>query len=526
MNDLDTVVSNTGILPGQGSVVAFPPFNNLQGFRTALQMRLGMVRSGLGAENKRRERSRRNGIELIEDDWKPLTSTTTWFRCSEGAHASAMKQVARVSIKPTDDEVFENSHCGVCKADWQQTGPKCRHCKLEDQLNEIVPDVVTLQVLRSVWSVIRSSLGGTILARSGLDLDGRAKVFFDLMEAADKEWKAAKRLWRVHLDLLNNMDELNQCKMSMRLTYDGENLSELTDEQLNSIVVPIDVGARFHDHAAKQAMAYGDLRRAKDTLRFLRNQSSDHHDTCVVCLNKFDTDRAVLRCGHSFHWSPCLDRLTHGGMITCPLRCSTRTSRDEVMIAGNAQDGSKSLRPVKGSWGTKVTRLVADVMDVRDAGDKCLIFSQWEDMLDIVQEALNANQVGFVRAPSLRRMGECTDQFRLPTSTALLLNVKNGAEGLTLIEATHIFMIEPLLNHGLDSQAISRIHRIGQSRRTYVHRYLVADTVETKIDALREEHSGENLEDSIQSVRSSQYRAGGIDGGFSKEELLDLLQLE
>lgn len=196
------------------------------------------------------------------------------------------------------------------------------------------------------------------------------------------------------------------------------------------------------------------------------------------------------------------------------------------MIAGNAQDGSKSLRPVKGSWGTKVTRLVADVMDVRDAGDKCLIFSQWEDMLDIVQEALNANQVGFVRAPSLRRMGECTDQFRLPTSTALLLNVKNGAEGLTLIEATHIFMIEPLLNHGLDSQAISRIHRIGQSRRTYVHRYLVADTVETKIDALREEHSGENLEDSIQSVRSSQYRAGGIDGGFSKEELLDLLQLE
>jgi hypothetical protein len=34
----------------------------------------------------------------------------------------------------------------------------------------------------------------------------------------------------------------------------------------------------------------------------------------------------------------------------------------------------------------------------------------------------------------------------------MLLNVKNGAEGLTLLEATHVFMIEPLLNCGLDSQ--------------------------------------------------------------------------
>jgi hypothetical protein len=35
-----------------------------------------------------------------------------------------------------------------------------------------------------------------------------------------------------------------------------------------------------------------------------------------------------------------------------------------------------------------------------------------------------------------------------------LLNVKNGAEGLTLVEATHVFMVEPLLNCGLDSQGM------------------------------------------------------------------------
>jgi hypothetical protein len=67
-------------------------------------------------------------------------------------------------------------------------------------------------------------------------------------------------------------------------------------------------------------------------------------------------------------------------------------------------------------------------------------------------------------------------RFCEPGCAVLMLNVKNGAEGLTLVgrswsgskllisrallicffftssEATHVFMIEPILNAGLDSQ--------------------------------------------------------------------------
>lgn len=55
----------------------------------------------------------------------------------------------------------------------------------------------------------------------------------------------------------------------------------------------------------------------------------------------------------------------------------------------------------------------------------------------------------------------------------LLLLIQHGANGLNLLEARHVILIEPLLNSAAEAQAISRVHRIGQHRQTLVHRFLV-----------------------------------------------------
>ena len=55
----------------------------------------------------------------------------------------------------------------------------------------------------------------------------------------------------------------------------------------------------------------------------------------------------------------------------------------------------------------------------------------------------------------------------------LLLLIQHGANGLNLLEAQHVVLVEPLLNPAAEAQAVSRVHRIGQEKRTLVHRFIV-----------------------------------------------------
>ena len=96
----------------------------------------------------------------------------------------------------------------------------------------------------------------------------------------------------------------------------------------------------------------------------------------------------------------------------------------------------------------------------------------------------------------------------------LLLPLKSGANGLNLIEANHVVMVEPLLNVGVEHQAINRVHRIGQTRETHVHRFLVEDTIEIEI-ANRAEKKSETKSSSSSSSSSSNKRQRNVSSSSS-----------
>lgn len=67
---------------------------------------------------------------------------------------------------------------------------------------------------------------------------------------------------------------------------------------------------------------------------------------------------------------------------------------------------------------------------------------------------------------------------------ALLLPLRRGANGLNLTEAQHVILLEPVLDHGAEAQATKRVDRIGQTKPTCVHRFLLQGTVEENVQAL------------------------------------------
>jgi SNF2 family DNA or RNA helicase len=45
-----------------------------------------------------------------------------------------------------------------------------------------------------------------------------------------------------------------------------------------------------------------------------------------------------------------------------------------------------------------------------------------------------------------------------------LLSHRAGAQGLTLVRASRVFLLEPALEPAIEQQAVARVHRIGQQR--------------------------------------------------------------
>ncbi len=136
---------------------------------------------------------------------------------------------------------------------------------------------------------------------------------------------------------------------------------------------------------------------------------------------------------------------------------------------------------VIGSWSSRISGIVGRLLRIRRnfPNSKTIVFSQWNDVLDLVQECATLNGIQFLRLRSDRGV---IKTFREdPACSCLLLLLKSGANGLNLTEATHVILCEPTLAPGVHAQAIARVQRIGQTQQTHVWRNVASGTVEESV---------------------------------------------
>ena len=90
---------------------------------------------------------------------------------------------------------------------------------------------------------------------------------------------------------------------------------------------------------------------------------------------------------------------------------------------------------------------------------------QWQDVLDIIAQALEQNGIQFRSLHSQNKYQKNLTAFKHNDDiTVLLLPVHSGGNGLNLIEATHVLLVEPILNTAQELQVVGRVHRIGQTK--------------------------------------------------------------
>ncbi|KAE9377939.1 hypothetical protein N431DRAFT_435109 [Stipitochalara longipes BDJ] len=123
---------------------------------------------------------------------------------------------------------------------------------------------------------------------------------------------------------------------------------------------------------------------------------------------------------------------------------------------------------------------------LRERGHRVLIFSQFLDQLDLVEDFLNVLDLPFQRLDG--RIGALEkqkriDQFNAPDSPlfAFLLSTRAGGVGINLATADTVIIMDPDFNPHQDIQALSRAHRIGQKNKVLVFQLMTKDSAEEKI---------------------------------------------
>ena len=130
----------------------------------------------------------------------------------------------------------------------------------------------------------------------------------------------------------------------------------------------------------------------------------------------------------------------------------------------------------------------------KDQGHKALLFSQTQQMLDILEtycQDCNYNYLRMDGNTPVNQRQQLVDKFNQDdeisngdSSNAIflfLLTTRVGGLGVNLIGANRVILFDPDWNPSVDVQARERAWRIGQKRRVTIYRLITSGTIEEKV---------------------------------------------
>jgi SNF2 family DNA or RNA helicase len=159
----------------------------------------------------------------------------------------------------------------------------------------------------------------------------------------------------------------------------------------------------------------------------------------------------------------------------------------------------KQENPLRNRSG-KLERLTEMLEEALSVGDHALVFTQFVEMGALLQRHLSEQlqtDVIFLHGgtPAAQR-DQMVQAFQRDDGPPIfVLSLRAGGFGLNLTRANHVFHFDRWWNPAVENQATDRAFRIGQQRNVQVHKFVVAGTLEERINAILE--SKQSLAESI-----------------------------
>ncbi|KAL1741859.1 SNF2 family N-terminal domain-containing protein [Schizophyllum fasciatum] len=235
-------------------------------------------------------------------------------------------------------------------------------------------------------------------------------------------------------------------------------------------------------------------------------------EECPICFS-IPSEPRITSCAHMF-CLPCITEVISRDP-KCPMDRRALTAADLIepappmdLTQAPVREFEEDRTGIRAGSSAKTDQLVK-LLQLTPPTDKSLVFSQFTSFLDKVSACEWISYVRFDGQMSGKRREETIRRFSVPirntdiplattqsTSAAgkatapstnwlpgdvnprvMLISLKAGALGLNLTVANNVYL---WWQEGIESQAIDRVNRIGQTKPVHVYQMIAEDTVESK----------------------------------------------
>lgn len=164
----------------------------------------------------------------------------------------------------------------------------------------------------------------------------------------------------------------------------------------------------------------------------------------------------------------------------------------------------------------KLAKLDDLLFKLKEGGHRVLLYFQMTRMIDLMEEYLTYRNHKYLRLDGSTKLEDRRDTVHdfqtRPDIFIFLLSTRAGGLGINLTSADTVIFYDSDWNPTIDSQAMDRAHRLGQTKQVTVYRMITRGTIEERIRkrALQKEE--------VQKVVMTGGAGGGVDFNTRSKE--------
>ncbi|POS85858.1 hypothetical protein EPUL_002519 [Erysiphe pulchra] len=133
----------------------------------------------------------------------------------------------------------------------------------------------------------------------------------------------------------------------------------------------------------------------------------------------------------------------------------------------------------------KLAKLDKLLFQLKEGGHRVLLYFQMTRMIDLMEEYLTYRNYKYLRLDGSTKLEDRRDTVHdfqtRPEIFIFLLSTRAGGLGINLTTADTVIFYDSDWNPTIDSQAMDRAHRLGQTKQVTVYRMITRGTIEERI---------------------------------------------